>query len=81
MNKDASIPQKILEINKDHKLIRNLLSIYKKNAKDSFISETTEQLYESSLLLEGYLNDPHKMVGRINQLLEQASQLYSEKLK
>ncbi len=81
MNKDTSVPQKILEINKDHKLVRNLLTIFKKDSKDNFISETVEQLYESSLLLEGYLNDPHKLVGRINSMLEQASELYSEKLK
>ena len=73
MNKDTSIPQKIFEINKDHKLTRNLLKIYKDNPKDPFIEEAVEQMYESALLLEGYLTDPHKLVHRINNVLLKSS--------
>ncbi len=74
MNKDTSVPQKIFEVNKDHKLIRNMLKIYKKNPKDPFIDESIEQLYESALLLEGYLNDPHKLVNRIQDILVKSSE-------
>jgi len=74
MNKDATPPQKIMEINKDHKLIRNLLIIYKKDTRDPFIDQTIEQLFESALLLEGYLTDPHKLVSRIQTLLQQTSE-------
>jgi molecular chaperone HtpG len=77
VNKDASIPVKIMEINKDHALLRNMLKIFKSNSNDSFIKDATEQLYESSLLLEGYLSDPHKLVGRINRLLSESSELYT----
>jgi molecular chaperone HtpG len=35
-------------------------------------------LFESSLLLEGYLKDPHAMVARINDILEKAGSWYSE---
>ena len=77
MQKDASIPKKILEINKDHKLVRNLLKVYKKDSKDPYITAVTEQLFESSLLLEGYLTDPHKLVNRINSLLEDSSDWYT----
>ncbi|MBI9073053.1 MAG: molecular chaperone HtpG [Melioribacteraceae bacterium] len=78
MNKDASVPKKIFEINKNHKLVRNLIKIYNKNAEDDYIITVVEQLYESSLLLEGYLTDPHKLVGRINKLLENSSDWYTE---
>lgn len=77
-NQGMSLPaqKRLMEVNKDHKLIRNLLSVFKKNAKDQFIVDTTEQLYESALLLEGNLDDPHKLVSRLNKMLTEASELY-----
>ncbi|MGE5440325.1 MAG: molecular chaperone HtpG, partial [Bacteroidota bacterium] len=74
VNKDASIPKKVFEVNKDHRLIRNLLKIYTLDPQDEYIKQVTEQLYESSLLLEGYLNDPHKLVNRIKDILEKSSE-------
>jgi molecular chaperone HtpG len=80
MNKDASIPKRIMEINKDHPLIRNLLTIYKKNVNDPHFVRVTDQLYESSLLLEGYLTDAHIMVTRIENLLENSTDWYVKTL-
>lgn len=77
VNKDTSIPAHVLELNEDHKLIRNLLKVFKQNANDEYISNVTEQLYESSLLMEGYLADPHKLVNRINQMLTESSDWYT----
>ena len=79
MNKDASVPKKVFEVNKDHPLIRNLLKIYKNDPKDPFITETVEQLYESALLLEGYLTDPHKLVNRIQDILLKSSEWHPNK--
>jgi len=76
VTKDASIPKKALEINRDHALIRNLLSIYRRDAADPFLGRAVEQLYDSALLLDGYLADPHQMVARINDLLADASALH-----
>ncbi len=73
MNKDTSPPQKVMEVNKNHPLTRNLLKIYKKDPRDAFIEESVEQMYESALLLEGYLTDPHRLVNRLNKMLEQSS--------
>ncbi|BDQ03546.1 molecular chaperone HtpG [Ignavibacterium sp.] len=82
-NSEVELPNQevILEINKDHKLIRNLLEIFKKNSDDEFIKDTTEQLYESALLLEGNLDDPHKLVNRLNKMLTEASDLYKNKIE
>lgn len=77
-NKDISVQKKVFEINKDHKLIRNLLKIFKSNSNDEYISNVAEELYESALLLEGSLNDPYKLVKRMNQMLEQSSEWYTE---
>ena len=76
MNKEIAIPKHIFEINKNHKLIRNLIKVFKNNSNDTFIRDITEQLYESSLLLEGYLNDTHKLVSKMNSLMEETSELY-----
>ncbi len=77
-NKDISVQKKVFEINKDHKLIRNLLKIFKSNSNDEYIGNVAEELYESALLLEGSLNDPYKLVKRMNQMLEQSSEWYTE---
>lgn len=79
VTKDSSVPKKIFEINPDHKLVRNLLAIFSKNDQDEFVSTVVEQLYESALLMDGYLSDPHKMVGRLNKLLEDSSAWYKDK--
>lgn len=78
MGNNETIPAKIMELNQDHKLVRNLLKVFKSDANDKYIADVTEQLYESSLLLEGYLADPHKLVNRINTMLEESSNWYTE---
>jgi molecular chaperone HtpG len=76
VSKDTSIPRKVFEINKDHRLVRNLLAIYKAAPKDDYLNSVVEQLFESALLLEGYLKDPHAMVARIQDLLNKSSGWY-----
>lgn len=79
-NQGMTLPdqKRMLEVNKDHKLIRNLLNVFKKDSNDQFIVDTTEQLYESALLLEGNLEDPHRLVNRLNKMLTDASELYNK---
>lgn len=80
-NNDKTIQKKIFEINKDHKIIRNLLNIFKADSNDSYIKNTVEQLFEAALLLDGSLMDPHNLINRLNKLLEESTELYSEKVK
>ncbi len=77
-NKEVGVQKKIFEVNKDHKLIRNLLKVYKANSKDDYISNVIEELFESALLLDGSLTDPHRLVSRLNKMLEQSSDWYTE---
>ncbi len=79
VTKDTSIPKKIFEINQDHKLVRNLLAVFAANEQDEFVTTIVEQLYESALLMDGYLADPHKMVSRLNRLMEDSSAWYKER--
>ncbi|MDR3628195.1 MAG: molecular chaperone HtpG [Ignavibacteriaceae bacterium] len=80
-NKDMGAQKKVFEINRDHKLVRNLLKVFKSNSQDEYITNVVEELFESALLLDGSLDDPHKLVTRLNKLLEQSSDLYTEKNK
>lgn len=73
VGKDASIPQKALELNPDHALVKNLSAIQASAPDDPFLRAAVEQLYESALLLDGYLSDPHKMVARVGEILQSAS--------
>ncbi|HPN37084.1 MAG TPA: molecular chaperone HtpG [Melioribacteraceae bacterium] len=76
-NKDNSIQKKIFEVNKDHKIIRNLLAIFKVNSNDIYITNTVEQLFEASMLLDGSLTDPHNLINKMNKLMEENSDSYS----
>ena len=76
-NKNYSEQKKIFEVNKGHKLTRNLLKVFKADANDEYIKDVVEQLYESALLLEGSLADPHTLANRINKMLDQSSDWYT----
>ncbi len=77
-NQDMGQQKKIFEVNKNHHLVRNLLAIFKADSNDEYINNVTEQLYESALLIEGNLDDPHKLVNRLNKMMEQSSDWYKE---
>ncbi len=77
-NQDMGQQKKIFEVNKNHHLVRNLLAIFKSDSNDEYINNVTEQLYESALLIEGNLDDPHKLVNRLNKMMEQSSDWYKE---
>ncbi len=76
ITKDATVPKKVLEVNPTHPLIKNLAQVFDKDPKDPFIDQAAGQLFESAMLLEGYLTDPHALVGRIQELLTESSGWY-----
>jgi molecular chaperone HtpG len=80
-NQEIAPQKKVFEVNKDHKLLRNILKIFKQDSKDEYIRDAVEQLYESALLLEGNLLDPHKLVNRISKMLENSSEWYVNQKK
>ena len=73
MQKDDSIPQKIFEINRDHPLLRTMLKLSKADPDDPQLAEMIQSLFDSTLLLDGYIKDPHALASRATKLLEQAS--------
>ncbi len=78
MQKDDTIPQKIFEVNRDHPILRNLLRIHKNDSKDPLLKEMVEALFDTSLLLDGYLKDPYALASRTNKLMEQAGAWYAD---
>lgn len=75
-NKAVPPQKKILEINPNHLLIRNLIKIFKKDSNDEFIKIITEQLFDLALLSEDNLDDAHSLIKRTNQLMEDSSKWY-----
>jgi molecular chaperone HtpG len=77
MNKTTDLPQRVMELNPSHPLIKSLTDLVAKNSQDPFIERAAEQLFEGSMLVDGYLTDPHKLVERMNQILEDAAKARS----
>ena len=73
MNQDFESSKKVLEINMEHPLIQNLSTLSLANKEDPTLTTCIEQLYESSLLLEGNLKSPTDYVKRMVKLMEQAT--------
>ncbi|MFT4300845.1 MAG: molecular chaperone HtpG [Desulfovibrio sp.] len=78
MQKDDSLPVKVLEVNRDHPLLRSMLRMFKADRDDKTLAEMTQGVFDASLLLDGYLKDPQALAARTNKLLEEAAAWYTE---
>ncbi len=78
LQKDDSIPQKIFEVNREHPLLRSMLKIHKADADDPQLAEMIQNLFDATLLLDGYLKDPHELAARATRLLEHAGAWYAD---
>src|SRR3989304_3258177 len=73
LEKDFTIPKKVVEINRRHPIIKNLAGLVTAGGSDRLVNDCIEQLYENGLLLEGLHPNPAEMVGRIQALIEAAT--------
>ena len=78
MQKNEDTPKKILEVNPDHPLFRNLLRVCNENPENPVIAEMTHAVFESVQLLDGYMADPYLMADRNLRLLDQAAAWYAD---
>jgi molecular chaperone HtpG len=69
VDRDYEVPKKVLEINPRHPVVTQLYGLPK---KDDLGEAIIEQIYESSLLIEGLHPDPASMIPRIQLLMEKA---------
>jgi molecular chaperone HtpG len=67
MDREYQIPKKVLEINPSHPILKGLSELKK---DDPFANLVVEQIFDSTLLIEGLHPDPAAMIPRIQQLLE-----------
>lgn len=73
MDKNFTGSQKVMEVNMEHPLIQNLANKSMGDKNDPMLKACIEQLYESSLLLEGNLKSPTDYVSRMMEIMEKAT--------
>jgi len=78
INKSTDLPKRVLELNPKHPLIVDLLKLVQADREDPFIERACRQLFEGSMLLDGYLVDPHELIQRMNQVLTDAAATKSQ---
>ena len=67
LNREFEKPNKVLEINPEHPLLKKLDHLPKDDPRSAMI---IEQIYEDTLLLEGIHPDPASMIDRIQKIME-----------
>ena len=75
-NQDAKPKPKIMEINKSHPLILNLADIYEKDVNDPVLIKAVNNLFNSVLLIDGTIHDPHQMASGIQDTVAEMVNLY-----
>jgi len=73
MDKGFTKPKRILEVNMDHPLVKNIAQMYMANNSDPIIRSCILQLYEGALLIEGSLPSSTDFVKRMTEIMEQAT--------
>lgn len=73
MGQEAPQQKRILELNPDHELVRNLKARQEADAADPLLTELIEQVYDNALLLEDMHPDPAAMTKRILAIMVAAS--------
>jgi molecular chaperone HtpG len=80
MDKNFQGSKRVMEVNLNSPLIKNLSEIQGKLPQDDLLKDCIEQLYEGALLLEGSLEDPSKMVPRNTKFMEKIAALHLKSL-
>lgn len=73
LDKEFTIPKKILEVNRAHPIVTNLAQLVEEVPDSPIINLTIEQLYDSALVQEGLHPNPTAMLPRIQKLMELAT--------
>lgn len=81
MDQNFTASKKVMEVNLQNPLIKNLSNIQEKFPQDTLLRDCIEQLYEGASLLEGTLESPAKMVPRTTAIMDKAADLYLKSLE
>jgi molecular chaperone HtpG len=72
IEEDYTAPPKILELNRNHPLVRNLAARISNDPASPLVEGGIELLYDTLLLMEGLHPNPAQMVPRAQMILERA---------
>lgn len=71
---DEPRTKRILELNPEHQLVKNLHAMFKRDPASSDLVQWVELLFDEALLAEGSpIEDPSRFAARLTALLEKAS--------
>ena len=73
VDQDAPERKRILELNPNHPIIKNLGALARKEPGSDKVRSWSELLFDQALLAEGVVEDPAKLVRRITDLLTQVT--------
>jgi len=75
IDREFKAAPKTLEVNPGHLLIRNMarLAASQDAAEQGLLKDLTEQLLDNCLLVEGQVEHPERMIGRIHAFMTQVS--------
>jgi len=73
MGQDAPPSKRVMEVNIDHPVLKNLSQRYLLNPSDHFVKKCIVQLYESAQLIDGELPSRSDYVKRMMEILEEAT--------
>lgn len=79
VNKDFSIGPKILEINPNHPILKNLLAIYDTKKNQDVVDKCCQQLFDNALILDDLFFNPKEMVPRLNNMMEDLTNIMLDK--
>ncbi len=74
MGQEMPASKRILEVNTDHAVIRNLSKRYIANDKDPMLTKCIVQLFESAQLIDDELSSKNDYVKRMMEIMEEATQ-------
>jgi molecular chaperone HtpG len=73
LDKNYTSAKRILEINLNHELIRNIEELNKFEINNKFVEQLINQLFEGALLIDGYLKNPADYVKRMTEIMTNAT--------
>jgi len=73
MDESYAGSKKVLEINPNHALIRNLSVLRQDAAQSDLVEKAINQIYDGALLIEGMLESPNDFVDRMTALMVSAT--------
>lgn len=73
MDERAQEKKRILEVNPTHPIVENIAKLAAREPDSDRLRSYCETLYDQALLSEGVVEDPAKLVKRLEELLKQAT--------